>query len=153
MSNWRETIAEAASNAASHYKAVLNPKAISIFTPFPTREPLSSIGLSPAVLEFVRRYEPLAATEGLYSHQATLLKAYRSGKGSNFILTSATGSGKSLCFWSWVIDHVIKQPSATAVLCFPTQALMWGQADRLARISDKGSLTPAGASLAFGGEV
>ena len=26
-------------------------------------------------------------------------------------------------------------PSATAIVCFPTQALMWGQADRLARIS------------------
>ena len=30
---------------------------------------------------------------------------------------------------------------------------MWGQADRLARISDKGTPTPTRASLAFGGNL
>ena len=153
MGNWQATIAETASKAALHYKAVLNAKAVSIFTPFATREALSTSDLSPAVLDFIKRYEPAAAKEGLYSHQATLLKRYRSGAGPNFILTSATGSGKSLCFWAWVMDHLLKEPASTALLCFPTQALMWGQAERLARISDEDSLTPAGASLAFGGEL
>ena len=118
MEDWRATIAETASRATSYYKAVLNPKAISIFSPFATREPLSTINFLQAVLDFIRRYEPAAAKEGLYSHQATLLKNYSAGAGPNFILTSAIGSGKILCFWAWVIDQLIKHRTATAVLAF-----------------------------------
>ena len=116
MEDWRATIAETASRATSYYKAVLNPKAISIFSPFATREPLSTINFLQAVLDFIRRYEPAAAKEGLYSHQATLLKNYSAGAGPDFILTSAIGSGKILCFWAWVIDQLIKHRTATAVL-------------------------------------
>ncbi len=95
--------------------------------------------LSKETIEFIKKYEPCAEREGLFLHQFRLLDAYVKGA-ENFILTSATGSGKSLCFWTWVIDNLSENPEATALLCFPTQALMWGQAERLRRISEKGSL-------------
>lgn len=121
------------------YKKALLDKAVSIFTPFPERVPLSKLNLSPETIDFIQRYEPRVETEGLFRHQWELLDAYTRGY-RNFILTSATGTGKSLCFWAWVIDHLVKNPDATALLCFPTQALMWSQAERLAKISKKSSL-------------
>src|SRR5690606_14723269 len=58
----------------------------------------------------------------------------------NFIMTTNTGSGKSLCFWFWVFHHLTKNELSTALLCFPIQALVFGQAYRLGKISDPNSL-------------
>ena len=69
-------------------------------------------------------------------HQKEVLSSLMSHSRSPVtILTSGTGSGKSLCFLSWVIDHLAQDDSSTALLLFPTQALLWDQADRLARVS------------------
>jgi len=119
--------ADAFCNAVAHFKDAVHPTALTIFTPFERRVSLASLRLPEAIGGLVARYEPRAISEGLFPHQAELLKQYRAGKGPHFILTSARGSGKSLCFWTWVFDHLLKDPKATAILCFPTQALMWGQ--------------------------
>lgn len=149
-----DSAADVFRNAVGHFKDVVHPTAVTIFTPFKKRVPLLSLRLPEATAKFIARYEPLAASEGLFPHQASLLKQYAAGKGPHFILTSATGSGKSLCFWAWVIDHLLKDPKATAILCFPTQALMWGQAKRLERLSDAGSLAhPLKSKVAFGGSI
>jgi len=130
---------EVLSEIRNKYGQSLLDKVVSIFTLFPQRVPLNKLKLSQEAIKFIQRYEPRAGSEGLFLHQWRLLDAYAKGA-KNFILTSATGSGKSLCFWAWVIDRLVKNPKATAILCFPTQALMWGQADRLARISEESSL-------------
>lgn len=116
------------------YKKGLLDQAVSIFTPFPDKKPLADLNLSKNAIDFIRQYEPKAEESGLFFHQFNLLDEY-SKDADNFILTSSTGSGKSLCFWTWIIDKLTLNPNATAIICFPTQALMWGQADRLARIS------------------
>jgi superfamily II DNA or RNA helicase len=116
------------------YERLLAPNAVHITAPMPVRQPLDATRTSPFVRDFVRRYEPRAETEGLYPHQARILGALVDGS-HDVVLTSSTGTGKSLCFWSWVFDGLERDESATALVCFPTQALMWGQAERLARIS------------------
>ncbi len=116
------------------YQNGILDQSVSIFIPFPEKEPLKNLNLSKEALEFIKMYEPKAKESGLFKHQYDLLNSYCNGA-ENFILTSSTGTGKSLCFWAWIIDHLIKNPKATALVCFPTQALMWGQADRLARVS------------------
>ncbi len=133
------TLPEVLSSIREKYDQTLLNKAVSIFTPFPEKKPLTKLKLSRDAIEFIKQYEPRAESEGLFLHQFRLLDVYARGA-KNFILTSATGSGKSLCFWAWVIDNLSENPEATVPLCFPTQALMWGQADRLKKISEKGSL-------------
>ena len=113
--------------------SILND-AVSIFIPFPDKRNADELKLSKEAQIFLERYEPKSKESGLFEHQFELLDNYLNGS-ENFILTSSTGTGKSLCFWTWIIDSLVKNPEATALVCFPTQALMWGQADRLARIS------------------
>ena len=48
-------------------------------------------------------------------------------KGSHVMLTTATSSGKSLCFLLPILETLLALPSATAVLLFPTKALAHDQ--------------------------
>lgn len=119
-------------------KYPLSEKAVIIKTPLPQTKSLDSLWFSLDVLHFIEAFEP-KAKDGIFLHQWELLMAYLNGA-RNFVLTSSTGSGKSLCFWTWVIDNLYRNPDHTALVCFPTQALVWSQADRLARASDSDSL-------------
>jgi superfamily II DNA/RNA helicase len=125
-----------AKNALNHFSGLMYPQAVRIFTPFPKHVALKSCSLSTSMKQLLERYESRIAVEGLFPHQAEFLKSFARGGKENFIITTATGSGKSLCFWIWVLDHLYKESNSTALLCFPTQALMWSQAERLARLSE-----------------
>ena len=145
-------IEKVASNALRHFAQVLHPQAIRIFTPFTNPVPLASCKVTSDLKRFLVAYEPKVESNGLFPHQANFLKAYARDGRENFIITTATGSGKSLCFWTWVFDQLVKNPGSTALLCFPTQALMWGQAERLVRLSEADSLAyPGGQSTPYGG--
>ena len=113
-------------------------QAILIKTPLPQKRSLYDLWFSLDMLQFIEKFEP-KAKDGIFLHQWELLMAYLNGA-RNFVLTSSTGSGKSLCFWTWVIDNLFRNPDQTALVCFPTQALVWSQAERLAQASDFGSL-------------
>jgi hypothetical protein len=148
------SIEKVASNALRHFAQVLHPQAIRIFTPFTNSVPLASCKVTSGLKRFLVAYEPKVESNGLFSHQAAFLKAYAGDGNENFIITTATGSGKSLCFWAWVFDQLSKNPDSTALLCFPTQALMWGQAERLVRLSEAKSLTyPGQQRTPYGGVV
>ncbi len=147
-------IDKVAASAIRHFEKVLHTQAVRIFTPFTDPVPLSSCKLTPALKRFLAAYEPKVKTSGLFPHQADFLEAYCKNGDQNFMVTTATGSGKSLCFLAWVFDQLAKDKDATALLCFPTQALMWGQAERLVRLSDPSSLAcPGGQSTPYGGVV
>ena len=93
-----EMAADIARQALTYFADVLHPVAVSIF--FVHKISVEKVKLKPALAKFLAQYEPRIKDEGLYPHQAELLRRYLDGEGPNFILTSATGSGKSLCFWS-----------------------------------------------------
>ena len=57
----------------------------------------------------------------LYSHQAEAFAAACTGE--NVVITTGTASGKSLAYLLPVIQRVLDEPSARAVLVFPTKAL------------------------------
>lgn len=147
-------IDKVAANALRHFEKVLHPQAVRIFTPFTQPVPIDSCKVTPALKRFLVAYEPKVEANGLFPHQANFLKAYCKDGDQNFIITTATGSGKSLCFLAWVFDQLAKDKDATALLCFPTQALMWGQAERLVRLSEPKSLAyPCGQPTPYGGTV
>jgi ATP-dependent helicase YprA (DUF1998 family) len=129
-----------ASNALKHFAGAMYPFAVKIKTPFPERVSLDSCGISKPMALLIADYEPKAQSNGLFPNQASFFRAYSEDRDRNFIMTTSTGSGKSLCFLAWVFDQLLRDEDATALLCFPTQALMWSQAGRLADLSDKGSL-------------
>ena len=110
------------------------PQLICLTTPFAATTALQHSGLSQAMIEFITAYEPQAAQRGIFVHQQQVLQ--RSLEHSKHILlTSSTGSGKSLCFWAWIAHKLAQDPQATGLVCFPTQALLWGQSVRLQEIS------------------
>ncbi|MBP2641121.1 MAG: hypothetical protein H6Q66_2072 [Firmicutes bacterium] len=133
------TVAEVVNPLQKKFKDSLLPEAVRIYTPFSQKQPVAKLPMAAETKKFIEQYEPKAMSDGLFLHQYRLLDAYCQGA-DNFILTSSTGSGKSLCFWTWIMDTLLKKPVATALLCFPTQALMWSQAERLARVSRQDSL-------------
>lgn len=144
-----------AKNTIDYFDNILCQNAVRIFTPFTKRILTSSCNLEKPIGDLLAKYEPKAEKEGLFPHQVDFLKAYFRDGYENFIMTSGTGSGKSLCFWIWVFDQLLKDSKANGLLCFPTQALMWGQAERLVRLSDPDSLIfPEGNSgMCYGGNI
>jgi ATP-dependent helicase YprA (DUF1998 family) len=145
-------VAAVAANAVAEFGGSLHPQAVKMVCPFPELRALASCPINNTLKAFVRKYEP-KADGGLFPHQAALLDALGRGAG-NVLVTTATGSGKSLCFWAWAVDRLTREAGSTALACFPTQALMWGQAERLARVSDPASLKRYGANAtAYGGLI
>ncbi len=64
----------------------------------------------------------------LYRHQIDALKLGTAGKG--FVVTSGTGSGKSLTYIGTIFDHLLREPAAkgvTAVIVYPMNALINSQ--------------------------
>lgn len=126
-------------NAMRHFESDLHNKAVRIFAPLPDRAPLHSVDIPSEMKLFLEKYEPKLVKDGLFLHQAEFIRAYLVEGHKNFIITTGTGSGKSLCFWFWVFHHLREDDQSTALLCFPTQALIMSQADRLDHLSDKDS--------------
>ncbi len=61
----------------------------------------------------------------LYSHQAASVEAWRQGR--DVVVTSGTGSGKSLCYMLPIAQTMMSEPSARALVLFPTKALAQDQ--------------------------
>lgn len=66
--------------------------------------------------------------DALYSHQAAALQHAMAG---DFIVTTGTASGKSLCFNLPTLHHLLQEPTARALYLYPTKALAQDQARAL----------------------
>lgn len=103
----------------------LNPA----FLPGPTIDELVDQGkLDPTCKKIFRRGKTLENTEGselrLHRHQATALECAQ--QGANYVLTTGTGSGKSLTYILPIVDHVLKSGSGNgiqAIVVYPMNAL------------------------------
>lgn len=65
----------------------------------------------------------------LYAHQVDALEAVRDGE--SVIVTTATASGKTLCYLLPVLETLIADPGARALFLYPTKALAQDQIDAL----------------------
>lgn len=115
-------------------------QAVCLRTAVPSRVKLADVGLPVVVRRFIERYDRAAAEQGLYTHQADVLRPLSTGEMHDTLLTSATGSGKSLALWGFLVQAVTALSESTGLACFPTQALLWGQVERLHKASDPTSL-------------
>jgi len=80
-------------------------------------------GLLPDVVRFL---EALGVTR-LYSHQTEAIRALLAGK--NVLLSTGPASGKSLCYQVPILQGMLEDPGATALLIFPAKALARDQAE------------------------
>ena len=79
-------------------------------------------GLHPGCSSFLKSLN-LAS---LYQHQAEAIEALRQGE--HVILSSGTASGKSLCYQLPILEAMLTDPDATALMIFPAKALARDQA-------------------------
>src|SRR3972149_11126982 len=61
----------------------------------------------------------------LYTHQAQALDLARQGK--DFVVVTGTASGKSLCYQVPILEMLLQDRGAKALLLFPTKALSQDQ--------------------------
>ncbi len=91
--------------------------------------------LDPRLLEALRRRDLHAP----YLHQARALEAALDGR--DVVIATGTASGKSLCFHVPIAHAALTDPTATALLLFPTKALARDQCASLRELA--GELGPA----------
>lgn len=75
----------------------------------------------------------------LHRHQAEAVRASMSG--GNYVLTTGTGSGKSLAYIVPIVDHVLRSASGRgvrAIIVYPMNALANSQANELRKFLDLG---------------
>src|SRR5207344_1947836 len=75
----------------------------------------------------------------LYQHQAQAIRTARSG--ANYVLTTGTGSGKSLTYIIPIVDRVLREPQdkgIKAIVIYPMNALANSQAGELEKFLKNG---------------
>jgi DEAD/DEAH box helicase domain-containing protein len=76
-----------------------------------------------------------AGLDRLYSHQAGALDAAR--RGEHVCVVTGTASGKSLCYLLPILEAVETHPGSTALLLFPTKALLHDQRAALEKLTGR----------------
>ncbi len=93
-----------------------------------------------AVTPIDARLRAALASRGIerpYAHQAAAIEAALAGR--DVVLATATASGKSLCFQVPIVQAVLSDPRARALLLFPTKALARDQLRALRDVKEPGA--------------
>lgn len=83
----------------------------------------------------------------LHRHQSQALAKAKADK--SFVVTTGTGSGKSLCFFVPIIDHALRAriageaPRTKAIIIYPMNALANSQMKELEKFLEQSGLSPA----------
>ncbi|MCZ7534451.1 MAG: DEAD/DEAH box helicase [Acidimicrobiia bacterium] len=75
---------------------------------------------------------------GLYRHQVDAIHQARNGH--NYVLTTGTGSGKSLAYMVPIVDYVLRNQGkgTKAIIVYPMNALANSQEEELRKFLDQG---------------
>ena len=83
--------------------------------------------------------DPIGQPLQLHTHQVEAIRKARQGR--SYVLTSGTGSGKSLTYIIPIVDHVLRRGSGhgiQAIVVYPMNALANSQAEELKKFLEKG---------------
>lgn len=82
--------------------------------------------------------DPIGKTMTLYQHQVEAIEQARQGE--NYVLTTGTGSGKSLAYIVPIVDHILRHPGKgiKAIVVYPMNALANSQEEELRKFLDHG---------------
>ena len=78
------------------------------------------------ILPPVKQFLSALNISRLYKHQAQAIEAMLDG--DDALITTGTASGKSLCYQVPMLQRLLQNPKATALLLFPAKALARDQA-------------------------
>ncbi len=87
--------------------------------------------------------DPVGSPLRLFRHQVQAIEVARAG--NNMVLTTGTGSGKSLCYMLPIVDHVLRAGSGSgirAVVVYPMNALANSQEGELNKYLRVGAAPP-----------
>ena len=70
----------------------------------------------------------------IYSHQAEAIR--RARQGESVVISTPTASGKSLCYIIPILEMIMEEPNARALLMYPLKALANNQAESFQRFID-----------------
>ena len=73
-----------------------------------------------------------------YTHQVDAISAVH--RGSHVVVSTATASGKSLCYTVPVLSRILQEPTARALYLFPTKALAHDQLAETVTLVSEGAL-------------
>jgi hypothetical protein len=85
--------------------------------------------------------DPTGKQLPLYKHQTESIYKAKEGGGKSYVLTSGTGSGKSLAYIIPIVDHVLTRGSGKgiqAIVVYPMNALANSQNEELGKFLKKG---------------
>lgn len=106
------------------------------FRPGASVDELSSAGdIHPTTARVFRVPESPATGLRLHTHQQEALTLAKRGR--SFVVTTGTGSGKSLCFFVPIVDAILRakatdsRPRTRAIVVYPMNALANSQAEEL----------------------
>jgi ATP-dependent helicase YprA (DUF1998 family) len=91
--------------------------------------------IDPTTARIFRRPDQPSEPLRLHTHQVQALTAALQGR--SFVVTTGTGSGKSLCFFIPIVDAILKakatdsKPRTRAVIVYPMNALANSQMEEL----------------------
>lgn len=118
------------------------------FEPGPTVQELAGRGeVHPTTADVFRLRDDVGSFEPLrlHTHQAQALAAAKQGE--SFVVTTGTGSGKSLCFFIPIADAVVRARQAgtprktSAIVVYPMNALANSQMEEIDKFLE--NVTPA----------
>lgn len=96
----------------------------------PAKHGTGNLSISRALKESLERQ----GITKLYSHQEKAIRNSLSGR--NVIVSTATASGKTLCFNIPVLDSIVRRPDSRALYIYPTKALAQDQIRKIAAFRD-----------------
>jgi DEAD/DEAH box helicase domain-containing protein len=76
-----------------------------------------------------------AGIERPFEHQEIALRRIRDG--ADVVISTSTASGKSLCFHAPIVDAALRDPSARALMLFPTKALGRDQVEAMRQLTHR----------------
>ena len=118
----------------------LNPE----YEPGPTVQELADEGVLEPETAAIFRFDGKPLT--LYRHQEqSITKAQR---GESFVVTTGTGSGKSLCFFIPIVNEIIsarkrgEPPRTRAIILYPMNALANSQLEEIRKFLGRAAVSP-----------
>jgi len=109
--------------SANFIYSTVFPRVDPVFADFPAR-------LHPDLVKALHA----SGIRSLFSHQLTAWE--HAANGENIVITSGTASGKSLCYYLPILNELLNNPNAKALLLFPTKALAQDQLNKLLALAD-----------------
>ena len=148
------SIEKVATNALRRFDGLLHPQAVSIFTPFTSPVPLASCKITPCAQAIPGRLRAEGRGERAVPASGRLSQGVLQGQRQELHRHHGYRLREESVLPGLRRRSTDEGEGRNSLVVLPDPVLMWGQAERLVRLSDKKTLAyPGGQSTAYGGTI